>query len=206
MLDSERIGIENKRFIHEIKSLLNLPDTKQNTSLKDLYTFDISKKIFDLMASGFTIDVDPNVSEETGLWGIFRHLNVVHSRKDDADFLVVEGFKPEIGNSFDEPFTYICGIYRDLSNTVKINYFIEKTGLSSKSYAVMVSLNDEEVAEELEEDNVFLTQCASKLLNDFKDSVIDFDSTAEAFDNKFPSLHREWLSEAKNIDSNPFML
>lgn len=119
----------------------------------------------------------------------------------------MEGFKPKTGNCFDEPFTYIRGIYYgDLNNTVRIDYFIEKEGLSSKSYAAMVSLNDEEVSNEMECDKLFLVQCAYKLLSDFKDSIPDCDSTKEDFNTQFPSLNREWLSEVGDIDTNIHML
>jgi hypothetical protein len=88
MLDSEKKGIENTQYILKIRDLLNLSDIKQGTSLKDLYSFDVCRKIYELMASGFTIDVDPNISEEMGVWGIFRYLNVVHSKKVILIFLL----------------------------------------------------------------------------------------------------------------------
>ncbi len=208
MLDTEKEGVENREFILKIKSLLDLPNVKQNISLKDLYTFDISKKIYELMASGFTIDVDPNISEKMDVWGVFRYLNVVHSKKDNAKFLVVEGFKPERGDYFDEPFTYICGLYQNLNDTVRVDYFIEKEGLSSNSYAVMISLNDEEVPVKLEGDNLFFIQCAYKLLEDLKDSTPDDESTMRDFKTQFPSLNRKWFSEinADKIDSKPYIM
>lgn len=206
MLDNEKEGIENKQYILKIKDLLELPNVKQNTSLKDLYTFDVSRKIYELMASGFTIDVDPNISEEIGVWGIFRYLNVVHSKKDDAMFLVVEGFKPPIIGHFNEPFTYISGIYKNFNNNMRINYFIEQEFPASKVYTALITVNDEEISGESKEGEELFVQCVNKMLNDLKDSVPDNNSTKKDFNTKFPSLNREWLSKVENMDTNIHML
>jgi hypothetical protein len=197
---------QQRSSIEKVQTLLNLPLEQTDCQNKNYDRCAVNLKIYELMASGFTV----NLEDSPNLNSLERHINVSRSKNEQTNskFSIFQSFT----HDYYEPYiTKIEGEYFKNNEQIKIALTFWVDEFSNRNYYIDLTLNNRFVECSLPADNKFLSQCLELLINDFIESESDPERTQIDYMSTFEGLDKTWFyaldpSQTDSVDTNNYIL